>query len=156
MLHLLDALTVVVGSITALGFGLWWPFFITTMTLSPDDRYAGFVARALLEAMTGPDDARAFHKRAVAVLRRSCFSVGVELPTTYGSASGYIDMVAWFRGGTVAIELDRRRPRAKSIEKLLSVNAFRMIVLRDARWQLGLPSGIHAMVCKTLAEVITL
>jgi hypothetical protein len=37
-----------------------------------------------------------------------------------------------YRDGFVAIELDRRSPRAGSMDKLLAFNAFRIIALRGA------------------------
>ncbi len=61
-----------------------------------------------------------------------------------GSRGGRLDVLAEFRGGLVAIELDARSPRRKSLEKLRQFTAFRVIGLRGV--SMRPPAGIDAVV----------
>jgi hypothetical protein len=63
---------------------------------------------------------------------------------------GYIDIVASCSDGAVAIELDCRSPRAKSLAKLRQFSGFRVVGLRGAVCSV-VPDGIDAVVAMPLA-----
>ncbi|MEN3931399.1 hypothetical protein WJT86_10060 [Microvirga sp. W0021] len=108
---------------------------------------AGMHAVTTLERLYGlPDKAGLLQKAVVSELERAGFSVCTEeqVSKLQQRRTGRLDVLAVYRGGTVAIELDARSPRQKSIEKLLQFDAFRIIGLRNI--SMPPPIGIDAVV----------
>lgn len=66
---------------------------------------------------TGPD-AATWHKYVAEEVRKLGYSVQVEFPMPYEGRSGRIDIMAFKEGIAVAIELDKLKPREKSIKKI--------------------------------------
>ena len=82
-----------------------------------------------------PDKAGPFHDAIAKALRNHGFRVWREFPVDIresGRGQGYLDLFATYRGGKVALELDRRSPKTSSKDKLRAFNAYRIIVLRGA------------------------
>lgn len=110
------------------------------------------VGRYAVEVMQSmrppPDNAREFHNAIEAALLRAGFSVRREAYVGIresGRSRGAIDLLAQMNGEFVAIELDRRSPRAGSLDKLRAFNAYRIVVLRGAEpW--SMERGIDAII----------
>lgn len=83
-----------------------------------------------------PDDnAKAFHDAIAEALSSAKFNIQREYriqSRESGRGRGQIDILAEKYGGIVALELDRRVPRAGSMDKLRAIDAFRVVVLRGA------------------------
>lgn len=76
-----------------------------------------------------PDDAALLHDEAERALIRAGLNVEREFAIDLDDGRrGFIDLVV---GGSVAIELDRRLPRAKSLKKLSKFNGFKIAVIRS-------------------------
>lgn len=104
---------------------------------APSPHYwSGLYALKVLRRMPpAPDNARGFHDAVDAALQGAGFKVWREIAVPVrdsGRGLGFIDLLADFRGGCVALELDRRSPRPGSMDKLRMFDAFRIIVLRGA------------------------
>lgn len=101
------------------------------------DYFSGHYAMDVLRDMPRPlDNSRAFHDAVQAALRAAGFSVRREAYVGIresGRPFGYIDLLAQYQDGFVAIELDNRTPRAGSLDKLRAFKAFRLLVLRGDR-----------------------
>lgn len=102
---------------------------------------AGDYALDILRGLSDlEDNARIFHDQVEWALRNAGFSVRREAHVGLresGRGFGYIDLLAIYHDGFVAIELDNRSPRARSLDKLRAFNAFRIVVLRGERdWPL--------------------
>ena len=104
------------------------------------------VVQALTWMETQPDSAAVFHAAVVNHLFVCGFRVRteicVELPSGKG---GRIDLVAYDNRGAVAIELDNRRPRRKSLDKLSVFDGGRVVVLRGVP-PIRKPEGIDAII----------
>jgi hypothetical protein len=72
------------------------------------------------------------HEEVSFWLEAAGFFVENEFPTKElgDDRAGRIDIVASYKRGSVAIELDCRRPRTRSLKKLRLFNGYRLIVLR--------------------------
>ena len=93
---------------------------------------AGAYALEVLGKMQpAPDDAAEFHRTVETALKSAGFTVRREARVGIresGRGAGRIDLLASIHDGFVAIELDRRSPRSKSLDKLRSFNAFRIVI----------------------------
>lgn len=98
---------------------------------------AGTLAIETLQGLSPPpDNASAFHDAVEVALRAAGFEVRREAYVGIRESRcgfGFIDLLAIYQGGFVAIELDRRSPRSGSLDKLRAFNAFRLLVLRGDR-----------------------
>lgn len=98
------------------------------------DIEAGELACELLTSRLWPDHASTLHAEAIDLFERNGFVVEAEYSVRKlcGYGRRRIDMVVENvrSGGRVAIELDCRRPRMKSINKLLKFAGFRIVGLR--------------------------
>ena len=104
---------------------------------TPSEHYlAGQMALEVLRHIPPlPDNSHLFHDGIEAALRRRGFVVRREAEVSIresGRGPGRIDLLAQYHGGFVALELDNRSPRSKSIDKLRAFNAFRIVVMRGA------------------------
>lgn len=90
---------------------------------------------AALRAVPATDDAATYHARAGEALQSLGFTVKSEFAVPHGSPnrSGRIDLLATRGQETVAIELDYRDPRDKSVVKLNQIHGVRVVMLRDHR-----------------------
>ena len=115
------------------------------------DGHAGDLAIGVLQSRVWPDNARLMHKAVSAALCDAGFRVINEffLREAFGTRNGRVDIVAILDGGFAAIELDTRRPRARSVAKLNQCDAFRIIGLRGV--DCPPPKGIDAVVCMQVA-----
>ena len=91
-----------------------------TNTTGPWDRFR-VLPRYL--CMIRGDSAAVYHDRVEQFLKQDGWYVEREYPVTYTrgnghSVNGRIDLIARKKGLTMALELDNRSPRAKSIVKL--------------------------------------
>lgn len=87
----------------------------------------------IFRGLVVPDDAKSAHDFVVARLTESGFDVTRELWVAErgDGSTGRVDVYAERADGNLAIEIDRRSPRAKSVAKLRHVeNAQRVILLR--------------------------
>lgn len=108
---------------------------------------AGKKAISILEGLTGLPDEAYMLQRAVAVgLQAGGFEVQLEAATAgLGDVrNGRVDILATIEGGAVAIEIDARRPKPRSINKLKLFDAFRIVALRGVSGEA--PEGIDAVV----------
>ena len=114
--------------------------------LTRADRAAGRRATAAMIGIHYPDTAAAIHHAVANQLSRLGFRVAYEYPTRHlgDTRNGRIDLAAWYEGGRVAIELDARRPRRRSVNKLILFEGFRIIGLRGVAGEA--PDGIDALV----------
>lgn len=99
----------------------------------------------ILAGMSVPDDAALTHRAAVRALRRNGYFVETEVAALRG---GRVDICAYHMGEDVfvAIEIDRRTPRVKSVNKLRNFHmAGRVIALRGRICDA--PEGIDRIVC---------
>ena len=94
-----------------------------------------------------PDTAAACHAAAMVALQQAGFTVAPEfhVPAFDGERNGRIDVVLQKNGGLVAIELDARTPRRKSLKKLRCFPGYRIVALRGVALDRP-PDGIDAAV----------
>lgn len=120
--------------------------------LSADDVAAGRYAALLISNHGYFDNARLMHRSVSFILEKNGFYVENESPTAHlgDDKNGRIDIVAYYKAGSVAIELDCRRPRARSLKKLRLFDGYRIIALRGVSL-VEPPKGIDAVVCATVA-----
>lgn len=84
----------------------------------------GHLPKALSEVLAtvhpaASDDANDFHRSLESAFRRAAFTVRREFPMPYADRAGRIDIHAHRTDtGNLWLELDRNRPRSKSIQKL--------------------------------------
>ncbi len=113
---------------------------------SQADISAGEEAGKLIKSHRLPDFAAAVHAAAIQILEKNGFTVIPEFPV-YGlknGRSGRLDLVCTKNGGRAAIEIDARKPRRRSLEKLGLIDAYRIVGLRGVS---GSPTaGIHAVI----------
>ena len=86
-----------------------------------------------LSGLPVEDDAREAHKSVVEWLEKQGYSCVNEykVENRGDGRCGYIDIVAEKNGDRVAIEVDRKTPREKSISKLQQFPGARFVALRD-------------------------
>lgn len=97
-------------------------------------------AVAALSAMDSlPDCANSVHAAALVALHDAGFYVSAEVVVP----GGRLDIVAISKGYPVAIEIDARKPRNKSLLKLRAWRYGRVVALRGVNID-RLPDGIHA------------
>lgn len=86
-----------------------------------------------LSGLSVPDDAGAAQRCIAEVLAGDGWAVQreVRVPTRGDGRGGRVDVVASCCGQEVAIEVDRERPRRKSVVKLRSRDWIRVIALRN-------------------------
>ena len=108
----------------------------------------------LLQRWTWPDHAPTMHAEIAKSLMAAGFSVEFEysIPDIGNGRRGRIDLVASSDQGRVGIELDTRRPRAKSILKLRSFDGYRIIGLRGVQW-MDKVVGIDAVIGLRVRQV---
>jgi hypothetical protein len=103
-------------------------------------------ARALRAMPMQPDTAAVVHAAAVTALASAGFEVYVEVRVNLPDGGfGRYDIVAVHPRGSVAIEIDARKPRRKSLEKLRQFGGGRIVALRGVA-DLTKPEGIDAVV----------
>lgn len=114
--------------------------------VSPEDEAAGKEAVAIIGGLRAiPDHAFTAHQSVMAALAEAGFNVVKEVQVETDGDLGRVDVVATKGGGMVAIEIDSRSVRQKSIRKLRRMSAFRIAALR--RPVVGETiEGIHAVV----------
>lgn len=100
----------------------------------------------VLEQYEFADSAAAMHALAAEILQSHEFVVEFEhtifyIDTLKQKRRGRIDLVAYKYGGAVAIELDCRNPRTKSIQKLRAFDGAKIFALRGIR-VIDMPAGI--------------
>jgi hypothetical protein len=90
----------------------------------------------VMRQTTWPDTAAALHYEVAESFWDAGFFVEFEhrVPNRGDGRPGRIDLVVSLGKTRIAIELDCRRPRAKSIFKLRSFDGFRLIGLRGVEW----------------------
>jgi hypothetical protein len=116
--------------------------------LSDIDRRTGEKAQNVLADLPPqPDTAGAVHGAAIEALRAAGFEVRTEcgVDDRGDGRSGRVDIVAEHDGGSVAIEIDHRNPRQKSVHKLRRFSGFRLLALRGIALP-NLPDGIDGAV----------
>lgn len=119
----------------------------TPISLSTEDTAAGEEAVTVMRGLRNlPDSAAALHRAVGDALEADGFKVTYEVHAgPYGRVrQGRIDLFASKAGGSVAIELDTRKPRNNSTLKLRMFQAYRIIGLRGV--DAIPPDGIHAVV----------
>lgn len=80
-----------------------------------------------------PDDATACHDAVEAALKADGLRVIREADVRNGDGVvGRFDLLVMFAGGRVAIEIDRRQARAKSVQKLLGFDGGKIQILRGS------------------------
>lgn len=103
-------------------------------SLSNEDIEAGELACQLLTSRLWPDHAPTLHAEAIDLFERNGFIVEAEFAVRQlcGYGRRRIDMVVErvSTGGRVAIELDCRKPRRKSVDKLRKFPGFRIVGIR--------------------------
>ena len=116
------------------------------MSLAATDREAGELACEILGSRLWVDHASTMHADVMTALRGNGFDVWAEWHVELADGrSGRIDIVAKHGcGGWVAIELDCRKPRRKSVAKLMEMSCFRIVGLRGIEGHIE--PGIHACV----------
>lgn len=107
----------------------------------------GSEVEQILEKGLWTDHAREMQQEVERALTRAGFSVRLEYPTAHlgDNRNGRIDIVAHKDGQDVAIELDCRTPRYRSIKKLKLFPGYRIIGLRGIRHPIV--DGIDGVVC---------
>lgn len=104
---------------------------------------------AIMHRLRCADHAGTMQAQVAAALRCAGYFVVLEYPTRDlgDHLDGRIDIVATAKSGErIAIELDARKPRRRSIEKLQLFPGSRIIGLRGVEW-IHLPEGIDDVVC---------
>lgn len=107
----------------------------------------GSEVEQILEKGLWTDHAREMQEEVSRALERAGFLVVLEFSTAKlgDNRNGRIDIVASKAGENVAIELDCRTPRLRSIKKLKLFDGYRIIGLRGVRH--SIVDGIDGVVC---------
>lgn len=119
---------------------------------TPEDKRAGEVAVDILASEVFVDQSAGLHHSVMSRLQARGFRV---IPEFHRRALGdpgnrRIDIVAILEEGRVAIELDCRRPRRKSLEKLRLYPGSRIVGLRGVLPLI--PNGIDACVSMSVRQ----
>jgi hypothetical protein len=116
--------------------------------ISELDIAVGRYAALIISNNSYPDNARLMHQRVSFLLEKNGFYVENEFPTRVigDDKAGRIDIVASYKSGSVAIELDCRRPRTRSLKKLRLFDGYRLIALRGVG-MFETPRGVDQVVC---------
>lgn len=120
-----------------------------------DDDTAGNLVLSVLRNLEVPERQRACYNRVVGALRQAGFNMRLQARSGIRTEDGWVrvDLVAQFRGGYVAIELNRRHPRRRSLAALQSMDMFRILALRGAPEPLPKVSSINAIISLKLDKV---
>lgn len=114
--------------------------------VSPADEAAGREAVEIIGRLRAiPDHASTAHQSVMVALAEAGFNVVKEVQVGTDGDTGRVDVVATKGGGSVAIEIDSRSVRAKSIRKLRRMDGFRIAALRRVVHDEQI-EGIHAVV----------
>lgn len=97
--------------------------------------------KAICTVRLTKDDATTAHKAVMSALSRAGFGLTSEYPVD----GGMVDVLATLPGSRIAIEIDRERPRIKSLRKLRAFEGGRILVLRGYRPD-GTFDGIDAII----------
>lgn len=97
--------------------------------------------RERIEGLLVPDDAHQAHAAVAAALREGGWQVRreVRVATRGDGSGGRVDVEARRDEQIVGIEVDRQRPRRKSVAKLRTRDWIRVIALRDPDPDFDLP-----------------
>lgn len=115
--------------------------------VSDADLLAGAQAVEAIGGLRGiPDHAFTAHQSVMAALDQAGFVVAKEVHVESPDELGRLDVVATKDGGQVAIEIDSRSPRKKSLRKLNRMDCFRIVALRRLVPISERYDGIHAVV----------
>lgn len=104
------------------------------------------------------DDAEGCAWKVARQLRRKGWKVKREVAVTDrgdSARAGRIDLLAILCDTKVAIEIDRVKPRAKSILKLRQIDGVRVLLLRSGKSPVTLPEGIDAVINLRMADSLT-
>lgn len=115
---------------------------------------AGKIAISVMQNLRNvPDQAGQLHRAVADALTEKGFAVRCEVATSHlgDDREGRVDILASIFGGVVAIEIDARKPRARSLKKLALFNAYRIVALRGV--SMDPPPGIDAVVALHVAAV---
>jgi hypothetical protein len=118
------------------------------------NQLAGARAVAVMTGLSEiPDKAGILHRAVADALSADGFEVRCEAGTAQlgDDREGRIDILARRDGGVVAIEIDARKPKARSLKKLMLFNAYRIIALRGV--SMAPPAGIDAVVALNVAAL---
>lgn len=115
--------------------------------LSEADIACGRYAANILRKITSPDNAKELHKKVCGALARRGFLIWNEFPTANlgDTRDGRIDLVVELDGGAAAIELDTRKPRRRSLQKLRLFYGYMIVGLRGVS-MISAPHGIDEVV----------
>jgi hypothetical protein len=108
---------------------------------------SGVEVRSILTSRVWPDQAAALHATVIRDLQVAGFNVVPEfyVPDIRNGYGGRVDIVCFKNGEAVAIELDRRSPRKKSLEKLARFDGYRIVAVRGVD-NVPCPEGIDEVV----------
>lgn len=110
------------------------------------DRAVDRAVAALRGLPTLPDTSQVVHAAALAALRDAGFVVKPEVTVVLPEGrNGRYDLVAEWGSHRIAVEIDTRKPRQKSLDKLRAFDGGRIIALRgvSCAWRID---GIDAIV----------
>lgn len=108
----------------------------------------GRVCQVLRALPPQPDNAHCVHAAAIEALAAAGFYVYPEFSIVYGDGEherGRIDIAVLMHGQTVAIEIDARKPRVRSLKKLRAFDGGRVLALRGVAGGVRI-HGIDAVV----------
>lgn len=110
--------------------------------------------RARIEGLLVPDDAHQAHAAVAAALREGGWQVRreVRVATRGDGSGGRVDIVAQREEWLAGIEVDRQRPRRKSVAKLRTRDWIRVIALRDPDPDSDLPPPDDIVVISLRSE----
>jgi hypothetical protein len=101
----------------------------------------------IMTARVWPDHAQSMHAELAKALRLNGYYVWMEYPTRdLGDLrDGRIDLYVTWAGGSAGIELDGRKPRKRSIDKLRLIDGYKIVGVRGIE-RVHCPQGIDAVV----------
>jgi hypothetical protein len=107
----------------------------------------GSEVEKILEKGLWTDHAQTMQKEVAHALEKAGFVCSLEVATRFlgDCRNGRIDIVAQKNGESVAIELDCRSPRMRSIKKLKLWDGYKILGLRGVRHPII--DGIDGVVC---------
>jgi hypothetical protein len=98
-----------------------------------ESQLGNFVCEVLRQIPPTADDASELHTIVELALRKTGKHVIREYPIVCNGRNGRIDLVVQDGEAKVAIELDRRTPKAKSLQKLQAFKGFTICITRTKR-----------------------
>lgn len=101
----------------------------------------------IMKSRVWPDHAATMHAELAGALRMAGFYVTMEYPTAHlgDRRDGRIDIVAFALADRIAIELDCRKPRRRSLEKLRLFDGYKIVGVRGIEGH-ETPDGIDAVI----------